>query len=96
VTCRADNEQTIGAIGRWIAERLVGNRNDAASVLAGRFGDQLLDPGAEGCDRARRNEGELVASLIGQDAHDGPERHTRIACWLAGRAARLRHRVCIF
>ena len=38
------DEQAIVAIGRGVAERLVVDRNDALAVLAGRFGDQLLEP----------------------------------------------------
>ena len=72
------DEQTIGAIGRWIAERLVGNRNDAASVLAGRFGDQLLDPGAEDAIERDAMSVSLSRPLLARTPMTRPSVHTGI------------------
>ena len=48
-------EQPVGAVDRRRADRLAVDRNDAAAELAGRFGEQLLEPGAERRrSRARR------------------------------------------
>ena len=47
-------EHPVIAVLAGLADRLLGDRQDPAAVLARRLGDQLLDPQAEALDRRRR------------------------------------------
>ena len=47
-------EHAVGAVHARVAERLVGDRQDPAALLAGRLGDQLLDPQPEALRSAAR------------------------------------------
>ena len=71
-------EDAVVAVGIGLAERLVGHRQDALALLAGRLGDQLLDPEAEARDRLGDDEGELVAPLERQLAHRDAQPQPRV------------------
>ena len=51
----------------------------ALPELAGRFGDQLLEPGAESRDPRRGDDRELVAPVPGGDAEQRAELHAGVA-----------------
>ena len=59
-------------VGR--AERFADHGHDPEVLLAGRLGDQLLDPAAEARDLLGQHEGELVAAGPGRLAHQRAER----------------------
>jgi hypothetical protein len=54
------DEHAVPAVDRRAAERLVHDGHDALAVLAEGFGQELLDPWAEGADRLGRHQGDLV------------------------------------
>jgi hypothetical protein len=68
-------EYTVRAVGLASQQRLVGDRQDAAALLAGALRDQLLDPQAEARDRVADNECQLVAPVAGElaDRQTEPE-----------------------
>ena len=61
---RADvDEEPIVAVVAGVTERLARDRHDAFAVLAGRLGDQLFGPRAEGFDVGVGDDRELVAPV---------------------------------
>ena len=54
------DEHAVPAVDRRAAERLVHDGHDALAVLAEGFGQELLDPWAEGADRLGGHQGDLV------------------------------------
>src|SRR5579885_3596567 len=58
------DEDAIVAIVLWPAQLLAGDRDEAAPLLAGTLGDQLLDPEAEAGDAGGEGKGDLVAPLL--------------------------------
>ena len=60
------HEHAVVAVGVGLEQRLVGHRQDAAALLAGALGDELLDPQAEARDRLADDERELVAAARGR------------------------------
>ena len=90
------DEEAVVAVDGGVAERLAVDRDQALAVLAGRLGDQLLDPGAEiGDARARRGsspcrgprspasaqrEAELHAGIFGRRHVGAAGAHHRQRC----------------
>ncbi len=72
------DEHAVIAVHARVAERLVGDRQDALAVLAGRLGDQLLDPEPEAVDRLGDDEGQLVAAAQRELADRGAEPEARV------------------
>jgi hypothetical protein len=72
-------EGAVRAVDVGGAQRLVDHRQDPLAVLAGRLGDELLDPEPEGLQRRIDDVGQLVAAGLGQlapgDAEPQPARH---------------------
>ena len=62
------NKDAVVAIDIWWSQRLGADRNDAASLFAGAFGNKLLDPESDGIDGRCRNDGELIAPSFGENA----------------------------
>ena len=71
-------EDAVGAVGVGRQHRLVGDREDAAALLAGALGDELLGPDAERADRVVDDEGELVAAGARELAEREPEPQARV------------------
>ncbi len=72
-------EHAIRAVDLRGTRRLVVDRDQAVTVLAGALGQELLQPGAHVGDRRRGDEGHLVAPEIARrDAEDGAEMHARV------------------
>ena len=67
------DEEAIGAVPVGGRDVLVDHGNDAASLLAGRFRHQLLDPPPERRLVAGEEQGELVPAGAGRLAHHGPQ-----------------------
>ena len=72
-------EDAVVAVGRRVGERLVGDRQDAAALLAGRLGDELLGPEPERAERRVDDERELVAAAQRELAQRGAEPQARVA-----------------
>ena len=73
------DEKAVGAVALRGRERLAGDRYEPASVFAGGFGEELLQPGAESRDRRRCDDGRLVApEAPRRDAQGDAELHARI------------------
>ena len=64
------DEEAVVAVDLRRAQRLAVHGQDALALFAGALGEQLLQPGAEGGDRRRGDERQLVALLVGQRAQD--------------------------
>ncbi len=71
-------EHAVVAVALGVPDRLVGHRQDSLVLLAGRLGDQLLDPQAEAPDRFGHDERELVPTLQRQLAHRQSQPQTRV------------------
>ena len=82
----ADEDAVLAVVGRF-QQRLAGDWEDALPLLAGRLGDELLDPEAERVQRRRRDEGELVAAVQGHGGEDRAEHRRRVLL----RRGKLRH-----
>src|SRR5205085_9484543 len=73
------HEHAVAAVGIRIAERFPVDGNKSLALLAGGFGEQLFEPGAETCDFARSNERDLVAAEIAREhAERDAKTHARI------------------
>ena len=72
------DEEAVVAVERGVAERFAIDRDQALAVLAGRFRDQLLGPGAEIGDLLRRQDRHLVAAFEAGEAHGKAELHAGI------------------
>ncbi|MFK4398646.1 hypothetical protein ABIF31_005203 [Bradyrhizobium elkanii] len=72
------DEEAVVAVDRRLANRLALDRDQALAVLAGRFRDQLLGPGAEIGNVRRGEDRHLVAAFEPGDAHREPELHARV------------------
>ena len=72
------DEDTVGAVALGLKQGLIGHGQDAATVLAGALGDQLLDPEAETGHRIAHDEGELVAAVAGELPDRQTEPETRV------------------
>ncbi len=79
------DEHAVVAVHLRVAELLEVHRQDAAALLAGALGDELLDPGAERPKLGLGDDGQLVAAGQGGLAQHGAEAHGRV---LAGRDVR--------
>ena len=66
-------EHAVRAVGARVHQRLVGDREDAATLLAGRLGDELLGPQPERGQRLVDHERELVAPVAGQLPERDPQ-----------------------
>ena len=66
-------EGAVVAVDAGVADRLVGDRQDALALLARRLRDELLDPQPEGLQRRVDDVGQLVAACLGQLAPREPE-----------------------
>ena len=75
---REVDEKPVVAIDLRSAKRLAVDRNQALAVFAGGFGEQLLDPGAEACERRRGQHGDLVAAARRGGAERNSERDRRV------------------
>ena len=73
-------------------QRLEVDRHDALAVLAGGFGEQLLEPGAERLELGRSQEVKLVAAGLAAAPRITPRSHARICRGRARRPACLHHR----
>ena len=60
------DEDSIVVVNAGIAQRLAVDGHDALAFLAGALGDELFDPGADGPEGGRGDEGELVAAGAGE------------------------------
>src|SRR5439155_7088215 len=69
------DEHAVLAVRLGIDERLLGDRQDAGSALAGGLRHELLEPQPEARQRARYDERELVASGARHRADRGSELH---------------------
>ena len=58
------DEQAIRAVDVGRAQRLGVDRDEALALLAGRFGEELLEPGAEIGDAGRGDDRDLVAARL--------------------------------
>ena len=56
-------EHPVGPVHRWRTERLQVDRDQALALLAGGFGDQLLEPCAKVADLVGDDQAHLVAAL---------------------------------
>src|SRR5262249_31107310 len=72
------DEQSVVAVDRRRAERLTGNRHDAGPALAGRLGDELLDPQTEWAQPRSGDQRELVAPGARGAPQDDTERDAGI------------------
>ena len=72
-------EDAVVAVVVGVEQRLVGDRQDAAAVLAGGLGDELLGPDAVGAQRVVGDERELVAAGLGQLAERDAEPQAGVA-----------------
>ena len=73
------DEDPIVVVGSARREGLAVHRHHANPVLAGRFGDQLLNPRPEGGKLAVDDKGQLVAAVGRKDAHGQPQGQAGIA-----------------
>ena len=88
------DEEPVVAVALGRAQQLALDREDAATLLTGRLGDELLDPGAEARDLLGQDERELVAPGSRRFAQDRTEPGARIVCgWDTG-VAGAPHRRC--
>src|SRR5216683_1191686 len=71
-------EETVAAVDFRRTERLAIDRDHPLAVLAGRFGDELFEPGAELADAGRGDDRQLVAARLGRHSHDGAEHDSGI------------------
>src|SRR5699024_613936 len=69
------DEKAIVVVYGVVAQRLARHRQNADPLLAGRFGDQLLEPHAKGGHLGRQDESELVATLARGITDGGSETH---------------------
>jgi len=67
------DEEPIRAVGLDRGRRLADNRQDTLALLAGAFGNELLDPIAEAGQRGRGDKGHFVAPGLSQAAESGPQ-----------------------
>ena len=67
-----------GAVGVGCEQRLVGDRQDPAALLARALRDELLGPDPEGAERVVDDEGELVAAGARELAEREPEPQARV------------------
>src|SRR5207248_2749062 len=77
------------ALGR--RERLLIHRDQPLAGLAGRLGQQLLQPGAEVPDARRGEDGDLVAPVVVEHAHDGAEEDAGVVRGRDGGGAAVDH-----
>src|SRR5688500_9223810 len=84
------NEDAIVAVHLRRSRYFALDRNDSLAALAERFGDQLLEPGAEAHDVRRCNQRRLVTPGERQLSKHHAELETRVVC--TGRRAQLCHR----
>ena len=92
VACeRKLDEETIVAVNLRHAERLAVDRDETLAVLAGRFGEQLLGPGAEIGEAGRRQDRDLVAARPRGGAEREAEHDTGILRRRHVGAARMHH-----
>ena len=85
------DKDAVGAVNRRRTERLAVERHDAAAEFSGRFGKQLLEPGAERGDRGRSNDRQLVAAMLRRGAEDRAEDDPRVLNGRRARGARAHH-----
>ena len=71
-------EDAVRAVGVRRQQRLVGDREDAAALLARALGDELLGPDAERAERVVDDEGQLVAAGARELAEREPEPQARV------------------
>ncbi|MGY4314565.1 hypothetical protein ACVWW1_003892 [Bradyrhizobium sp. JR3.5] len=72
------DEEAVVAVDRGVADGFALDRDQALAVLAGRFRDQLLGPGAEIGDLGGGEDRHLVAAFEPGDAHRQPELDARV------------------
>ena len=70
-------EHAVLAVDGGLAERLVGDRQDARAVLARGLGDELLEPQPQAGQGLGDDERELVASGLREAAQGRPQPHRR-------------------
>ena len=85
------HEETIVAVGLGHADVLTDHRQDPRALLAGRFGDQLLDPVAERRDRLGQHDRQLVSPRARGLPDRGAEPRAGVLLHRYCRVARARH-----
>ena len=81
------DEKAVGAVSLRVGQRFGGNGDDAASVLAGAFGQQLLRPEAKAGDAGGCRQGQFIPPLLRQSSDGGAEPGPGVAGRRPGRQA---------
>ena len=73
------------------AERLPVDRYQTLAYLAGRLGEQLLEPCAEVANAGRRDDCDFVSSAVREHSEDRAQHHAGVFSRRDVRAARVDH-----